>query len=226
MKKVNVTVWSDFACPWCWIAKRRLEKAVLNLAGEVEVVITPKSYRLAKGMTPAEFKTVLSNKFGNAVAAERMMTAVAENGAMEGLIYNFETMRFGDTSDAHALVKSVGSLEDKQRLIERIYQAYTTDGIDIFDRQVLLYLAREIGLAETDVDFDSPQFAAEIAGDELAANRIGNGVPLFIFNDKLNLSGAQKIDVFESALLDAAIEVSEQQIDMAGATCGINGCEI
>lgn len=226
MKRINVEIWSDFACPWCWIAKRRFETAVLGLAGQLEVIITPKSYRLAKGMAPADFQKALHQKFGNGVAAEQMMAAVAEKGAKEGLTYNFGRMRFGDTSDAHALVKSVGAPADRQRIIEQIYQAYTTDGIDIFDREVLVSFAREMGLSETSLDFDSSQIASEIARDEQEAEKIANGVPLFVFNDKFHLSGAREVAVFEKALLDAAIDVPEPLDDGAGASCSINGCAI
>ncbi len=226
MKRVNVEIWSDFACPWCWIAKRRFEKAVLGLAGQLEVIVTPKAYRLGKGMAPADFQKVLHQKFGSVSAAERMMAAVAESGAMEGLTYNFGSMRFGDTSDAHALVKSIGAPEDRQRIIERIYQAYTTDGIDIFDREVLVSLAREMGLSEGSLDFDSPQIASEIACDEQEANKIANGVPLFVFNDKFHLSGAREVAAFEKTLLEAAIDVPEPLDDGAGASCSINGCAI
>lgn len=101
MKKVSVEVWSDFVCPWCWIAQRRFEKAVTALAGQVEVSITTKSYRLAKGVMPTDFKSALHRKFGNSAAADRMMAAVWDGGRGEGLAYNFDTMRFGDTSTAH-----------------------------------------------------------------------------------------------------------------------------
>ena len=80
MKRVNVEIWSDFACPWCWIAKRRFEKAALGLAGKIEIIVTPRAYRLAKDMAPADFQKVLNQKFGSAAAAEQMMAAVAEIG--------------------------------------------------------------------------------------------------------------------------------------------------
>ncbi|MDC7710825.1 DsbA family oxidoreductase [Vogesella indigofera] len=226
MKRVNVEIWSDFACPWCWIAKRRLETAVLSLAGQIEVIVTSKSYRLAKGMAPVDFQEALHQKFGNAAAARRMMATVAESGAMEGLTYNFDSMRFGDTSDAHALVKSIGAPEDRQRIIERIYQAYTTDGIDIFDREALVSLAKEMGLSETSLDFDSSQIASEITRDELEANRVANGVPLFVFNNKLHFSGAQEVAVFEKALLEAAIDVPAPLDGVVGTSCSIDGCAI
>ena len=224
MKKVNVEIWSDFVCPWCWIAKRRFEKAVAALAGRIEIAVTTKSYRLAKGMAPADFKTALYQKFGDPVAADRMMSAVVENGRLEGLEYNFSTMRFGDTSAAHAVMKSIRSPILAQQMIERLYQAATTDGIDIFDRQVLLSLAKEVGLADTLIDFDSPQIGTEIASDELHANRVANGVPLFVFNDKLYLSGAREVAVFERALMEAAIDMPEALDEGEGEICGIDGC--
>lgn len=224
MKKVSVEVWSDFACPWCWIAKRRFEKAAHELQGQIEVVVTPKSYRLAKGMAPVAIREVIHRKFGNAAAAEQMICAVIESGAREGLIYNFDTMRFGDTSDAHALVKSIDAPEDKQRIVERLYQAATTDGVNIFNRDALASLAREAGLSEIPLDFDSLQIASEIERDEWEANRIANGVPLFVFNGRVRLSGAREVAVFEKALIEAAVDVAEPSSDIVGASCGIDGC--
>lgn len=226
MKRVSVEVWSDFACPWCWIAKRRFEKAVLGLAGKVDVIVTPKSYRLAKGVVPGDFKEAIYLKFVSNTAAEQMMSMVAEHGAKEGLKYNFDTMRFGDTSDAHALVKSIVSPKDKHIAIERIFQAYTTDGIDIFNREVLISLVKDLKFFGGTLNFDSTQIAYEIAQDELEANRISNGVPLFVFNGDFHLSGARGVAEFENALLRAAEDVPESLDDVAGQSCGIDGCTI
>lgn len=224
MKRVNVEVWSDFVCPWCWIAKRRLDKANASLGGQFEVVVTSRAYRLAKGMPPMNFESALHQKFGNSAAAHRMMAAVRENGLMEGLVYNFETMRFGDTSAAHAVIKSIGSPALARLMTERVYKAATTDGLDIFDRDVLVSLAKEVGVADLDFDLDSPQIASEIARDEVDANRIANGVPLFLFNSKLFVSGAREVGVFEKALLEAATAAPEALEAGEGESCGIDGC--
>ncbi|PDS59932.1 disulfide bond formation protein DsbA [Rhizobium anhuiense] len=224
MKTVNVEVWSDFVCPWCWIAKRRLEKAIAGLAGKVEVSVTTNSYRLARGMAPIDYTRALHQKFGNPAAANGMMAAVGENGLSEGLAYNFETMRFGDTSDAHVMIKSIASSALADRLIERIYKAATTDGIDIFDRKALMTLAKETGVTDLDFDFDSQSVAYEIVSDEARANSIANGVPLFLFNDKLYISGAQPVAVFEKALMDAAVEKPEASGFADGAVCSADGC--
>ncbi len=226
MKSVNVEVWSDFVCPWCWIAKRRFETAVHEMAEEVNVIVTYKSYRLAKGSKPDDFKTALYKKFGNATAAEGMMATVGEYGAREGLQYNFDTMRFGDTSDAHALVKSIKSAEDKHLLIERLYQAATTDGIDIFDREVLISLVKDLGISVNTLDFDSPQIADEIAGDELQVNKLSSGVPLFIFDGKFQVSGAREVAAFENALRRAANDVPETIDEGPGTSCSVDGCAI
>ena len=225
MKKVNVVVWSDFMCPWCWIAKRRLEKAIAALAGQVEVAVTTKSYRLARGMTPMDYKAALYQKLGGPAAADQMMAAVSDNGAREDLAYNFATMRFGDTSAAHAVIKSIHSPALAQEMTERVYKAATTDGLDIFDREVLVSLAKEVGLTDTRFDFDSPQIASEIDRDELEANQIANGVPLFLFNNKLYLSGAREVAVFEQALLEAATDVPTALDASENESCGIDGCQ-
>lgn len=218
MKTVDVTLWSDFVCPWCWIAKRRLETAIDALSGQVAVNVTTRSYRLAKGMAPIDFTRALHQKFGNPAAAGGMMAAVRDNGQAEGLVYNFDKMRFGDTSDAHALVMTLRSPRLAGLVIDRLYQAATTEGLDIFDRGVLIALAGDVGATDLAIDFDSPALAAAIAADEAQANRISNGVPLFVFNDAFYLSGAQPAAVFEKALLEAAVDVAP------GAICGVDGC--
>jgi len=189
------------------------------------VIVTAKSYRLAKGMAPMDFKAALYQKFGNQTAADGMMAAVREKGLLEGLEYNFETMRFGDTSAAHALIKNIRSPMLVQRLTERVYKAATTEGLDIFDKDVLVSLAKDVGITDTVFDFDSSDIASEIALDEMEANQIANGVPLFVFNKKLYLSGAQEVGAFRNALLEAATDVPDAAFDAGvGESCGIDGC--
>ncbi|NMU88316.1 DsbA family oxidoreductase [Achromobacter ruhlandii] len=225
MKTVNVEVWSDFVCPWCWIAKKRFEKAVVSLAGQVQVVVSHLAYRRAKDVLPMDYKTALQQKLGGAAAADRMMEAVSANGLMEGLVYNFDAMRFGDTTKAHALLKNIGDPLLAQRLMERLYKAGTTDGLDIFDRDVLISLAKEVGVTDTSFDLESARIAAEIQRDESRASRIANGVPLFLFNDSVFVSGARDVSVFERAILDAAREAPEEITGVAeGGSCGIDGC--
>ncbi|WP_241082653.1 DsbA family oxidoreductase [Achromobacter xylosoxidans] len=225
MRTVNVEIWSDFVCPWCWIAKKRFEKAVTSLAGQVQVVVANRAYRLAKGVVPMDYKSALQQKLGGAQVADRMMEAVRANGLTEDLIYNFDTMRFGDTTAAHALIKRISEPLAAQRMMERLYKAATTDGLDIFDRDVLASLAEEVGVVDTSSDLGSARIAAEIQRDEVEASRISNGVPLFLFNNSVFVSGAREVSVFERAILESARETTEELTGASeGESCGIDGC--
>lgn len=204
MKRVRVVVWLDFVCPWCRIATNRIGQAACNLAGEIEVVVDVRSYRMAKGLPAEGFTMALIRRLGNAVAAERLMADVKEAGGREGLDFRFDKMRFGDTTDAHALVKSIDSFEKRQQLIGIISHACTAGGKDIFDRRVLSALAVGQGLAPHEFSFDA-RYLASVARDERDAMLLAAGLPLFVFNDKIVLSGAQEVSVFEQAMRESAI---------------------
>ncbi|CAM5347413.1 TPA: DsbA family oxidoreductase [Pseudomonas aeruginosa] len=226
MKTVRVDLWSDFVCPWCWIAKRRLEKAVERLSGEVQVIVTNHAYRLARGMEPTDFASALKMKFGSERQAQQMMETVTTHGAMEGLTYNFGTMRFGDTLAAHSLVKSAGTEAERNKMIEALSLASITNGQNIFDHEVLRGIAAQVGMSAeriAGIDFNRIH---EIEQDEMRANSVANGVPLFILNDKAYVSGAQPVEAFVSALRQTAIEAPASLNAEDGASCGIDGCRI
>ncbi|MCA8211864.1 DsbA family protein [Burkholderia vietnamiensis] len=109
-------------------------------------------------------------------------------------------------------------------MIEAIYRAATTDGIDIFDRAALIDLAKSIGISAASLSFDDREMVSEIARDEAEANRIANGVPLFVFNNRTYLSGAREVAVFEKALFDSAENVPDEGEDTGGMSCSIDGC--
>ncbi|WP_322021429.1 MULTISPECIES: DsbA family oxidoreductase [unclassified Burkholderia] len=225
MKKITVDVWSDFVCPWCWIAKKRLERAIENLPAQVQIVVTNKAYRIARGLAPMDFRQALLQKFGSESSARSMMQAVADNGAMEGLVYNFNTMRFGDTADAHALVKSVESADDQHALIEVLMKSSITDGLNIFDRGTLKDIALQTGIPEAVVETCVFEHS-KIEHDEMEANRVANGVPLFVFNSKFYLSGAQPLEVFKQALNRAIDAAPEEVLAGSGPSCDMGGCRI
>lgn len=225
MKHVNVIVWSDFVCPWCWIAKRRAERAAKAVVGDIAVSFEYRAYRLGRGEQPTDYRRAIERKLGNAQVAARLMSAVSDQAAQENLIYSFDAMRFGDTTLAHALVKSVESAADQHRLIELISMAGISDGRDIFDRDVLRGIGQEAGLDVNALKLDDPLVHKVIARDERDAGRIANGVPLFVFNDSLYLSGAQPLDVFEQAIRRAAEQAPLEEVATDdGASCSIDGC--
>lgn len=222
MKKITVEVYSDFVCPWCWIAKKRLEKAIGALPSDVEVEVVPRAYRLAKGMQPIAFEKALVLKTGSQARAQVFMEAIQEVASLEGLDYRFDVMRFGDTSAAHQYVKAISSPTLQAKYVERLYAAGTTEGRDIFDERTLKDLAAEVGASDL-FGFDSSE--AAILSDEATVKGLGTGIPLFVVNGNRYLSGAQEVEVFSKVLKSAVEDLSNDGESVSGASCSISGCE-
>ena len=201
-KKFVVDIWSDFVCPWCWVAKRRFEKALDRFDEKDAVQINIRAYRLAASHAPEPMIAALKRKLGNADTAEAMMSTVLAYGKAEGLDYIFDTMQFGDTADAHLLVKAVEEPTVKKRLMEALYEQSTTHGKSLFDRSSLEAIAREVGVSEESIQlaWSSEGLRNEMKDDEYCAVQLGSGVPLFVFDSSFSVSGAQPEAVFLEAL--------------------------
>ncbi|WP_336038742.1 DsbA family oxidoreductase [Acinetobacter calcoaceticus] len=227
--QITVDIWSDFACPWCWIAKKRFEKALDAFEYKNQVTIQYHSYRLASGLTPQPFKDALYKKFGGKSGADAMMSHVKSAGELEGLIYNFNSMLFGDTLDAHAIVKLAQQKGVGELLTEKFFKASITEGKSIFDHKVLVELANEVGVPREEANsaFSNISLKQEVLKDEATARAMGaSGVPLFIINNKYSISGAQPIETFLSALEQVWEEKQNELMITEGQSCGINGCSI
>ncbi|KQE90075.1 MULTISPECIES: DsbA family oxidoreductase [Acinetobacter calcoaceticus/baumannii complex] len=227
--QITVDIWSDFVCPWCWIAKKRFEKGLNAFEHKNQVTIQYHSYRLANGLTPQPFKDALYKKFGGKSGADAMMSHVKSAGELEGLIYNFNSMLFGDTLDAHAIVKLAQQKGVGELLTEKFFKASITEGKSIFDHKVLVELANEVGVPREEANsaFSNISFKQEVLKDEASAHAMGaSGVPLFIINNKYSISGAQPIETFLSALEQVWEEKQNELMITEGQSCGINGCSI
>ncbi|CAI3100142.1 hypothetical protein MWMV2_MWMV2_00052 [Acinetobacter oleivorans] len=227
--QITVDIWSDFVCPWCWIAKKRFEKGLDAFEHKNQVTIQYHSYRLASGLTPQPFKDALYKKFGGKSGADAMMSHVKSAGELEGLIYNFNSMLFGDTLDAHAIVKLAQQKGVGELLTEKFFKASITEGKSIFDHKVLVELANEVGVPSEEANsaFSNISFKQEVLKDEASAHAMGaSGVPLFIINNKYSISGAQPIETFLSALEQVWEEKQNELMITEGQSCGINGCSI
>lgn len=227
-KPLVVDIWSDFVCPWCWIAKRRFEQALGDFAHKDEVRINVRAYRLAPGHRTEPFKAALLTKFRDPAAAQGMMNAVQQHGAAEGLDYRFDTMLFGDTMDAHVLVKAVEDESMQKRLIEALYEQSVSQGRSLFERPSLALIAAQAGVPADLVQraWSMPALRQLVQGDERSAANIASGVPLFVFSDGSHVSGAQSRQVFTQALerLHARSQASRETPD--GQVCGLDGCTI
>ncbi|VAX44348.1 Protein-disulfide isomerase [Acinetobacter calcoaceticus] len=227
--QITVDIWSDFVCPWCWIAKKRFEKGLDAFEHKNQVTIQYHSYRLASGLTPQPFKDALYKKFGGKSGADAMMSHVKSAGELEGLVYNFNSMLFGDTLDAHAIVKLAQQKGVGELLTEKFFKASITEGKSIFDHKVLVELANEVGVPREEANsaFSNISLKQEVLKDEASAHAMGaSGVPLFIINNKYSISGAQPIETFLSALEQVWEEKQNELVITEGQSCGINGCSI
>lgn len=136
-----------------------------------------------------DYKIVLYQKLGGLVGVDWMMVVVSMNGILEGLVYNFDIMCFGDMMVVYVLVKSICFLVVVQLLSECIYKVVIIDGIDIFDQDVLVLFVKEVGVMDILFEFDFECIVVEIGCDEMDVNQIVNGVLLFLFNNKVFVFG-------------------------------------
>ena len=223
-----IDIWSDLVCPWCWIAKKRFEQALVAFEHKDDVVIRHHSFRISNDKPALPFPEALNKKFGNKLAADNMMNQVVAAGKMEGLTYNFDTMLFGDTEDALTLVAAARQVDLGEQLMERFFQASIEEGRSIFDHDELISLAEEVGISRETARkaFTDNALRASISDDELAARTISaSGVPLFVFNSKYAISGAQPAEYFLSAMRKCLEESKIQNAETGyNSSCSIDGC--
>ena len=227
-KKYVVDIWSDYVCPWCWIAKRRFEKALENFPQKDDVQVNIRAYRLTANHTPEPMIAALKRKLGNPGSAEAMMSTVIKYGQADGLDYRFDTMMFGDTAEAHVLVKAVEDTTVKKRLVEALYEQSTSHGKSLFDRANLESIAKETGVPDESIQlaWSSVELRVEMEEDEHFAAQLGSGVPLFVFNNTFSVSGAQPEAAFLEALNQMVAKERTEDSSLMGQVCGIDGCEI
>ncbi|MGK5058746.1 DsbA family oxidoreductase [Janthinobacterium sp. LB2P49] len=227
-KTLVVDIWSDFVCPWCWIAKRRFDKALAAFEHRDAVQVNLRAYRIAPNHQAEPFKVVLLKKFRDPMAAEGMMYSVQSHGAAEGLDYQFDTMLFGDTMDAHMLVKAVDDEALQKHLVEVLYEQSVSHGKSLFDRGSLALLAAQAGVPADVVQraWSTPQLRQQVQDDEYKASRIASGVPLFVFGNGAHISGAQPQEVFQHALEQMHARSQAELAASAGQVCGLDGCTL
>jgi len=195
---MEVEIWSDIACPWCYIGKRRFEAALSQFDHADDVNVTWRSFELDP-TAPAEDPTPnlerLAAKYGMSVeqaeAAERRVTDTA---AGDGLEYHLDQTRIGSTFDGHRIVQLAKRHGLQDAMKERLFRARFTDGKLVSDPETLVSLATQVGLPEAEVreTLASDQFAEDVRADEQTAREFGiSGVPMFVVDRQFGASGAQ-----------------------------------
>ncbi|WP_437757774.1 DsbA family oxidoreductase [Sorangium sp. So ce1389] len=235
MKKLRVDVWSDIACPWCYVGKRRLEAALARFPHRDSVEVVWRAFELdpsAKRVLepPVPYAERLAKKYGASVArAEAMIRQMTDVAAADGLDFHFEKVRPGNTFDAHRVLHLAAERGAQDAVKERLLRAYMTEGEAIGDPEVLARLAGEAGLDPDEVRaaLEGDAYAREVRADEAEARAIGiTGVPFFAFGGRYGASGAQPAEqllhVLQKAWDEAAAE--PEQAFAEGAACGPDGC--
>ncbi|MEX2627231.1 MAG: DsbA family oxidoreductase [Ilumatobacteraceae bacterium] len=206
---LHVEIWSDVVCPWCYIGKRRFERAVTEVAGEIDVRSVYRPYQLdptAPVGSPTPVPEVYARKFGGADRAEQILRNVTATAADEGLDFRLEQALRANTRDAHRvlwLAEQRAGAEVQAAVKEQLLRAYFTEGADVGDHDVLADRAAAAGLVRGEV---AELLATTAGGDEVDqlfrdAHEQGiTAVPTYVIEDSWAIPGAQESDTFVQVL--------------------------
>lgn len=204
---VQIEVWSDIVCPWCYIGKRRLERALEGFEHADEVEVVWRSFQLDPAFPRGVSEPVLDSLAAKTNATPdqvRAMTArVGEIAAQEGLHYEFDGAVMVNTFDAHRLTHLARERGVGGQAHERLMRAQLVEARDLGEVETLVELAVEIGLdaAEARTVLTGDAYTAEVEDDVRTARALGaTGVPFFVMDRAFGVSGAQPLEVFTSAL--------------------------
>jgi predicted DsbA family dithiol-disulfide isomerase len=212
---VDITVFSDVVCPWCYVGRRRLARAVELLDGKHEVNVTWKPFQLnpwipAEGMDRAEYRRM---KFGSAERSSGMDTRLKDAGQGEGIELAFEKIvRTPNTLNAHRLIWLAAQHGRQIEMVDTLFRAYFTDGRDIGDAATLVELAGVAGLDAEAVGrfLATEEGLSEVEEEEQAGRSLGiDGVPFFLLADKYGVSGAQPPEVLVN-VIEQVVKLEEE----------------
>lgn len=206
---LNITIWSDFSCPFCYFGEQHLELAIKNLRLEDEVDIEYRAYELNPDM-PKDLVETATEHFmisGNitmehAIGRINKISRIAEDA---GVDFNYPAAKYCNTFDAHRLVKFAQATDKStvRPLIRTIFEAFFVKGLVISDHEVLVDLASQVGLESAMVRnmLESNRFATEVTSDEQAAEiQDVESIPYTIFGNRQNVSGALSVENYEKAI--------------------------
>lgn len=237
---MTLTIWSDFACPYCYIGETRLEQAIEQLGLKDEVVIDYKAFELDP-TAPKEVVSGTPERFAmkyrlSLEDAKKQIEEISSLGRELGIDFRYATTQYSNTRDAHRLMKLAEAKYDRAtvaRLNEALFKAYFVENLILADHQVLLDKAIGAGMKEDEVRevLESDKYNDDVRLDEReAAMRGVRGVPYIMFNGHFAVPGAMSVDGFKSAL-ERELKLQTKAENDTPATerphqCGPDGCQL
>jgi predicted DsbA family dithiol-disulfide isomerase len=204
---MQVEIWSDVVCPWCYLGKRRFERALEGFEHAADVQVVYRSFELdpaAPDDATMPTVDVLADKYGMTPAqASQAQREMEQRAAGDGLTFRMGNLRRGNTRAAHRLIQLAKDRGRQAEMVERLHRAYFTEEDSVFDHDALTRLAAEAGLDRDEAAsvLASDAYTDQVDTDEAMARTIGaTGVPLFIIDRKYGISGAQPADTITLVL--------------------------
>jgi predicted DsbA family dithiol-disulfide isomerase len=209
---MHIDIWSDVVCPWCYIGKRRLERALEAFDAAADVTVVHRSFQLDPsrplGQTYNRRQMLMTKYRLSAQQVEAMDAQMEQLAAADGLEYHLRPDGVtGNTRQAHELVHLGRAHGIGDAVMERLFRAYFTENRSVFDPESLVELAGEAGLdpAASRQALEESTYTAAVAAEGDEARNLGaNGVPFFVIDSRFGVSGAQSVEVFRDALARAA----------------------
>jgi predicted DsbA family dithiol-disulfide isomerase len=204
---MQVEIWSDIVCPWCYLGKKRFERALESFPHRDEVEVVYRSFELDPSAPPGVTTATadhLASKYGMTPEQARgAQQEMEQRAAQDGLAFRMGNLRSGNTRDAHRLLQLARAAGRQDELAERLHRAHFTEEASIFDHATLTELAVAAGLDRDEVArvLASDAYAADVEDDEATAAALGvSGVPFFVLDRRYAISGAQPAEVMTQAL--------------------------
>ena len=236
MQKIKISYWSDFICPYCYIAEQRMKNVMkeLNIADKFEFKLL--SFELDPS-APKERKLNIVENFAKKYympieQAQKTVDHINQLGKGEGIDFKYDTCRGGNTFKAHRLAKYVeskGNYENTEKMINILYDAYFTKNLLISDEKVLIDLGMQVGCSKEEIGklFEGDDFSKEVRKDEEAGYLEGvHGVPYFMVDGKEVINGCASKEEMKEVLLKAINKTHMNKKDShpEGVYCDENGC--
>lgn len=230
---MKIELWSDYACPYCYIGEKRLEKAIAALNAQDEIEIVMRSFELDPHASREVVSTTLerfAKKYRlSKEMAQKRIEDITNLAIAEGIDFKYISTRYTNTFDAHRLTKFAES-KGKKGISEKLFAAYFTENKELSNLELLKEIGVEVGLDGDEVAemLATDLFAKEVREDEQMATMNGiYGVPYLLINGEYTISGAQPTELLQRALQELLQKEKTELIEnMEGKVCGPDGCHI